>query len=277
MFKKYKFFDYVFFIYNVIFIGFSFFQNDYYKYLILHISCVVFQYILISKVNEKKHNFITLIRFSYPLLSTIFLYQELNNFITIFSDKFYDDLLAKIDRTITGVDISLYFGEFNLKIMNEIFHFSYLSYFFYLVFLPIYFFYKRKDVILNYINSATLSFYFSYLIFLFIPATGPRYYFFNDGKTYLVGYNITNFVKNMVYNGGLYGGAFPSTHCAITFVGLYYLVKNQNKWMYLWSIPVFMLFLATVWCRFHFLIDSIAGILIAFIIIKLLEFFKVNK
>lgn len=229
----------------------------------LHFLFILLQAGLISQYG-KHHFLLDWFRLTYPIWCTSFFYQELNRYIYLIHSQSIDAFLARLDELIFGYPISLNLSANSPWWINEWFHLCYFSYYFLIIGSPFLFLlYDRKDVLIRFMNSLAGAFYLSYLLFMLLPAEGPRYFYFSDGLTHLDGYFFTQLAQNLVYSGGLKGGALPSTHCLIAVICWYYLFRFNRILAGILALPVLSLIIGTVWCRFHFAVDLIVGILLA--------------
>jgi membrane-associated phospholipid phosphatase len=70
-------------------------------------------------------------------------------------------------------------------------------------------------------------------------------------------YRLAHGISN---RGGVLGGAFPSSHAALTMVNLFLSYRLHRK-LFWWTLaPSALLLIATVYCRYHYALDSIAGV-----------------
>ncbi len=70
-------------------------------------------------------------------------------------------------------------------------------------------------------------------------------------------------------NGAILGAAFPSSHVAATMVPWWHTWKwfPQHRW---WFTILFVLLSAsTVYCRYHYVVDVIGGVILAWGILYL--------
>jgi len=65
------------------------------------------------------------------------------------------------------------------------------------------------------------------------------------------------------------GGAFPSSHVAVAAVVLYYTVRYARAATWVVGPLVISLIVATVYCRYHYAIDVLAGLATATILLPL--------
>ena len=65
------------------------------------------------------------------------------------------------------------------------------------------------------------------------------------------------------------GAAFPSSHVALAWVTVYFsfLYLPRIRWLHL--VMAVLLSLATVYCRYHFAVDAIAGVATAALLLPL--------
>jgi membrane-associated phospholipid phosphatase len=56
---------------------------------------------------------------------------------------------------------------------------------------------------------------------------------------------------------------FPSLHVAISFVAWLYAYRNSKKLFWILSPLIFSLWVSTVYLRYHYLIDVVAGLILA--------------
>ena len=123
----------------------------------------------------------------------------------------------------------------------------------------------------QYLTGWIFTYAISYLGYIFVPGHGPvvfqadQYQFALEGGSF---YRLV--VAGNQATGGLQG-VFPSLHvgCSL-YLCLYDLKKNQLRG--LTYIPVvFLIYVATVFLRYHYVVDLIAGTVIPVICISLGE------
>ncbi len=278
---KLKPFEWLFIIYQliIIIIVVSYKQNifkvDYRLLIGGHICIIFFIMLVISRIQ------IVWLRNLYPFLVLPFLYKEIGllNHILFLEPK--DELFISIDKVIFfGENVGLTFCKhFSSKLFSEIMHFFYFSYYLVLFLPAIYFLKKYPSEFDRYMFVMFLSFFLYYIIFIFYPVYGPEFYISNylgyELKP-LKGFYFKKILTIILDNGEINGAAFPSSHVGISLI-IFLLLKDKSKFV---SILVFICFLgicvATVYCRAHYGIDVLAGILTAFIFYKFSVFIYDN-
>ncbi|MCD6296023.1 MAG: phosphatase PAP2 family protein, partial [Deltaproteobacteria bacterium] len=107
---------------------------------------------------------------------------------------------------------------------------------------------------------------FCYILFILFPARGTiplrqdlYYRFFAS-------------LMDLIYYLDTPGGAFPSSHVAVAVVCLI-MVLRKERILGLILIPfVTSLIVATIYCRYHYAVDAIAGIIYGALMILLCDF-----
>jgi len=109
-----------------------------------------------------------------------------------------------------------------------------------------------------------LCFYLSYVGYILFPAVGPRFTLADLQITGLQASSLTAAVQNTL-NGLEHNktDAFPSGHTAVALMTLYYAWKSREKAL-VWTLLPFVsgLIFSTVYLRYHYVIDVIAGVLL---------------
>ena len=110
-----------------------------------------------------------------------------------------------------------------------------------------------------------LCFYLSYLGYLLVPAVGPRFTLQHLQTSGLqAGPFITSLQEILNRLEHNKTDAFPSGHTAIALVSLIYAWKLREKLLFRLLVPVVLaLLVSTVYLRYHYVIDVIAGIALA--------------
>ena len=210
-----------------------------------------------------------------------FSFKELYYMIKpIHAGRDYDDLLIAADKWIFGVNPTEWLERFTHPALTEILQIAYTS--FYLLFIIVgYEFYKQKqiDYFLFFMFICMYGFFLSYLGYFIFPAVGPRFtlhdfsnldrdlhgllltpylrWFVNVGESIPLG------VANAVSMAGTQRDVFPSGHTMMTLVLMYLSAHWKVKARYVIYIVGSLLIVATVYQRYHYVVDLIAGFFFA--------------
>lgn len=233
--------------------------------------------------DEHRRNMFThQLRFWY-LVPMIFLaFKEMYNLVDPLRGKIYDQLLIEIDRFLFGTDPTHALFNITNPYLTELLQIVYGTFFFLPVILGISLLCKDKKKELYYLAFIiVLGFFLSYLGYFILPAIGPRFTLHNFSMTNveLPGLYLTNFLREVVNAGEsipagtpnpaliVQRDAFPSGHTQMTLLVMYLSVKFKSRSRYFFIPNGTLLIFATVYLRYHYVIDLIAGA--AFMILTL--------
>jgi membrane-associated phospholipid phosphatase len=110
-----------------------------------------------------------------------------------------------------------------------------------------------------------------YSLYTFFPAWGPKY--FQLGPIKVDGWVFTDIMNYIHTHGAILGAAFPSSHVAATMISWWHvwtLSPRHRIWM---SLLFALLCMSTVYCRYHYIVDVIGGLLVAGMVIALGHYF----
>ncbi len=212
-----------------------------------------------------------LVRGWYPVAVIPFTYKELTYLIPLINPKEFDRELAAIDRQIFGVDPTVWLERFTWPVLTELFQLSYITYYFLPLILGVVLWRKGWTERFHFfVFVIVLGFYLSYLGYIAVPALGPRFLpeiqsqhtkplsgilFFDTIHATL------NKLEGKTYD------AFPSGHTELTLLVLYYAQRFHRRTFW-WILPAgSALIISTVYLRYHYVIDVIAGAFLALAII----------
>jgi membrane-associated phospholipid phosphatase len=81
------------------------------------------------------------------------------------------------------------------------------------------------------------------------------------------GYMFTSMARLVAVNVHLNGGAFPGAHCAASVVMVAALGRAHRRWGNAFLDLTFLIFISTVYGRFHYVTDTISGLAVAIIVL----------
>jgi len=223
---------------------------------------VVIVFLIIFK--SQKGYFLTILRYFYPAVFLGFIFESLAWIVPFLQPKNKDIYLIRIDNLLFSKPIATYFYAFNKPIFNDIFSIFYTFYYFLpLVFL--YVLYKKKYFVkLEYsLFALSLAYYLSYIGYILVPAIGPRYSIsfsqpIQGGSIYEFIYTFLDRFEHIKQD------CFPSGHVAISVLTNMLIFDTNKKVGYAILPLVIILILATLALRYHYAIDDIAGLFLAF-------------
>jgi len=105
--------------------------------------------------------------------------------------------------------------------------------------------------------------------FILFPIAGPMVQYPEMFTVPLDGWLFTWFGEWMRSNVHYPGGSLPSPHCAASTVMLVMAYRYQRKLFFALVPIVLTVYVATVYGRYHYVSDSVAGIIAAIVVLKL--------
>ena len=204
--------------------------------------------------------------------------HTLNAFYT--PGRTFDGFIIKWEGRILGQP-SLWLSQKGNRLITEILHICYFSYYFYTLSLGIF---LHKTGRLEEFESMSFAVMFGYLVsytfFAITPVHGPRWSLFerglltNPSEQHQRGYLVTDLINRIMFGGPAHkGGAMPSSHSS---TGLIFIVWACRVWDAEVAIPAVVLvlgmWLGSVYGRYHFVADIIVGSIIGLISILLADY-----
>jgi membrane-associated phospholipid phosphatase len=220
----------------------------------------------------------------YPAFFLILIFDSLHLFIPYMISDVYDEALANIDYAILGFHPTVAIEQIVNPYLTEIMYYLYVFYFPMPVLILVYLFIRKKHTELDKsIFFFLLTYYGSYLMYFAVPALGPRFYqpvaslqqIPLDGLwfTEIIRETINNLEKNKY-------DAFPSLHAAIALATIIIMGKYARTWLYFFIPVTIGIFISLVYCRYHYVIDIVAGVvwtILCYIITEFLHKRLINK
>lgn len=197
------------------------------------------------------------------VITVLTVFNSLGGIISGMHATTFDAGLIAADHAIFGVHPTVWLERLINPQLTSLLQFAYISYYFIPVSLGVVLigrgrFAKFEEVLFGIL----LCFYLSYIGYLLVPAIGPR---FTLSHLQTMDLQVSPFIQSIqdVLNGLEKNktDAFPSGHTAISLISLYYAWKEREKILFAVLIPLVTgLIISTVYLRYHYVIDVIAGI-----------------
>jgi len=206
-----------------------------------------------------------------PLIPTTF--KELSYLIPLLHPRDFDVELAAIDYRLFGVHPTVWMERIAWPPLTEILQLSYATYYFLPVALGVLLWRKRQFAPFNFwIFIIALGFYLSYIGYIMVPAIGPRFLpVVKEAQTApLAGVWIFQTLREALDKAeGITRDCFPSGHTELTLLTLYYARRFHRRTFWV-MLPIgSALIFSTVYLRYHYVIDVIAGALLAAFVVMI--------
>lgn len=186
--------------------------------------------------------------------------------IHLATHRSFDIELLALDRLLfAGVGATERVRVLENYWLSEILSLCYLAFYLLILVPVIVYAVKRKtQASRGFFYGLMLMYLFGFMGYCLIPAAGPYLQFPELFSYPPQGGAITSFLVGLVAQGGTGMDVFPSLHCGISLYILGYLMSQRHNWIALLILPVVAgLVLATLYLRYHYGIDLLAGTLLA--------------
>ena len=207
----------------------------------------------------------------YPLVLMPLSFKELTYLIPLIHPRDFDWELASIDYRMFSLHPTVWLERFTHPLITELLQLSYITYYFMPLLLGIVLWREHRFERFHFVLFViVLGFYLSYLGYITVPAIGPRFILADQQTIPLTGVWSFSWIRTTLDRAeGITRDCFPSGHTELTVLVLYY--ARRYKLRVFWGmLPAgIALIISTVYLRYHYVIDVIAGVLLAVIVIAL--------
>lgn len=232
--------------------------------------------LVIQAILLKGHNYIPAVKKSgvaeyirnliFPVICVFVTFDSLEWLVHYINPRDIDPLLIRLDYLIFNNNHPTVMLEaLHTPILTDMLQLSYTTYYFLPIFLGIALKLRKRDG--EFDRSLFLilfCFYLSFIGYILFPALGPRYTINHLQAFDLKGFFAAEAIQELLNRlEGIKRDAFPSGHTAITLVVSILAYRYHKGYFYITLPVVAMLIFATVYCRYHYVVDVIGGILLA--------------
>ncbi len=180
-----------------------------------------------------------------------------------------DDIVIGLEHALIGTEVSLYLQKFVSPPLTELMMFAYVAY---VPLLPaaalLCFLKSGTRGALEYLFALCLAYGACYMGFILFPVASQMYYNPDLYTVQLEGGLFTGLSDWIRANAHYPGGSLPSPHCAAATVIIGMLYKHARSWLYLLLPTLLLIYPSTVYGRFHYTLDVVAGIVLGLATLK---------
>ena len=204
-------------------------------------------------------------RWWYPAFLLPFIFRELEGLVHPINPLDVDIQLIALDLALFGVHPTVWLERITVPWLTEYLQLAYMTYFFLpLMIMTLLYRQRQWYAFRETLCALALSYYGSYLLYFLTPARGPRFYLAAEQTLPLTGLWLTEPLRQLLdVLEGIQRDAFPSGHTAVALVVLFLAAKYHPPWFYPLLVIVSSLIVSTVYLRYHYVIDVLAGVLLA--------------
>ena len=215
------------------------------------------------------------LHFWYLVPFVFIMFKELYHMIDPIRGIIYDDILILIDRFIFRADPTVELYKIANPYLTELLQIVYGTFYLLPVIFGIDLIHQKKLKEFDYSAFIIVyGFVLSFIGYILVPAIGPRFtlHNFEMNNIELPGLFITDFLREIVNSGEsipsgtlnpaiiVQRDAFPSGHTQMTLLVMFLSVKFVSKLKWFFIINGTLLIFATVYLRYHYVVDLIGGL-----------------
>ena len=194
-------------------------------------------------------------------------YFELRELLPVVNSSSLDAQLSYIDERVLHFEPSLFLDRFVSPATTEWFAFFYFGYFALLAVhvLPMVFFSRRLRLTAEFALGMISVYAIAHTVYMLVPGYGPVRFLADRYEHPLPSGFWLDAVLNAVQSGGAQKDIFPSLHTAGPVFLSLFSFRHRDKWPFKYTWPLVAFFsanivIATMFLRWHYLIDVLAGI-----------------
>lgn len=232
----------------------------------LHLAIAAGIIWLARSAARRQSEIVRFARHWYPLPLYVFFFEELEGLVHAVFSGWFDRWFIVFDYNFAGVHPSVWLARFASPALNDYMQFAYMTYFLYLVLLPlVLYFGNRRAEFWIVMASTAIAHYSVYVISILLPVESPYYSLASLNLPALPGGYCTALIDLIERFGRVHGAAFPSAHVAGSTVAI--LASWRYRRSLFWAcLPFFAsMCVATVYGRYHYVADVLAGIAVGMI------------
>ncbi len=264
--------------------------------MLAHVVCIGLVHSLIRFYSTYPNNrLLTFLRHFYPILLYTGFYRETGMLNQMLITGYLDAHLLRFESRLFGFQPGLELMErFPSRAVAEVLYAAYFSYYLMIAGVGLALLVRDQRQFAHYISVVSFVFYLCYLTYAFMPVIGPRILCREIVDVPLPpdvvpatppatppSVQASIFFQLMAWIYEHFetpGAAFPSSHVAVAICTLYFsfLYLRPIRWAHL--VMVVLLCASTVYGRYHYVLDVVAGVITAGVLIpvgnRLYERFK---
>jgi len=247
--------------------------------------CIVSLIVGIAYWNRTNHNFTLDILHNFyivPLMLLVF--KQMFFYIPVIHPHDYDQLLIQWDKAIFGINPTQWLYQFRNPLLTEILQLCYMSFFFHAIVQGVEMYITgKKDEVKTIARTIAFGLFVSYFLYLVLPAAGPRFtlHEYSTINQELPGIWLTEWFRTVVDSGDnialgelnpmavVNRDCMPSGHTMITVMNIVIAFRFRSRLRWVFLVVGSLLIFSTVYLRYHYVVDVIAGILFAVIVLWL--------
>ena len=201
----------------------------------------------------------------YPLIYVAFCYKEMALFIPAVRHTDADQWLANLDYSVWGAHPTVWIERLQTPALTEFLQIVYTLFVPIVLLIAILFWRQRRYADFQYYAFLiALGFLVSYIGYLIVPARGPRFLLNHLQHVPLQGlWFFQTMQAGLDRLESAHYDCFPSGHTELTMLAWWSARKVTNPLFWLYFAYTLSIIFATVYLRYHYTIDLLAGAVVA--------------
>jgi len=181
-----------------------------------------------------------------------------------------DEILIAADRAMFGVDVTVWLQRFVRPALSDALFVFYSTYYFLALILGFILWRRDHATARRYIFTLMICYYVSYAGYFLLPALGPRFAQAQEYTVSIVDTPVSRAISDTINRlEKTKFDVFPSGHTLISVAVLLVAWKRSRKTFWVLLPIATGLIIATVYCRYHYVSDVLAGITCAALAVPL--------
>lgn len=207
----------------------------------------------------------------YPIVFIPIIFDSFADLLPWVSPVDLDPMLIEWDLALLGAHPTVWLERFIHPWLTEILTWAYASYYFLPPLLAVALYYRRNVADFDRaVFGVVLGFYLSYIGYFVVPVIGPRFTLMHLQSTELSGVFVGDSIRETLdVLERFKQDAFPSGHTAVVLLVLFYAWQFVRGLFWVFLPVVVALVFSTVYLRYHYVVDVMAGIVVAVLCIGL--------
>lgn len=210
----------------------------------------------------------------YPIAFNV-VFQQLRTAIAAIEPMRFDVQLQAIDQWLVGGNLSLLTQHWMHPALTELLSICYILFFPYLLFSILWYFVRGPLELTKQFCVGLFSLYgIGFLGYMLVPAVGPYVAMASQFSEPLVGGPMTRWNAELVVIGSNGVDVFPSLHCAVSSFLLMFDFQHKRWRFWVYLLPAIGLWISTIYLRYHYFLDVLAGFALAVVAIAISRAWK---
>ncbi|MCL6444878.1 MAG: phosphatase PAP2 family protein [Alicyclobacillus sp.] len=195
---------------------------------------------------------------AYCILLIVF--RVVNFYVPVIHPGIRDATLQRIDRTLLfGREAADWLAPLASKWLTAVATGAYVSWFWLLFATIAILVIVNRDAATEYVFASLVAFYLGYVGYVLVPVIGPGYTLHEP----VLGDIAPVFTTHRLL---IPRDCFPSLHTAISVMMVIYIWRYQRRWSWFYIPMALLIIFATLYLRFHYFTDDLAGASMAFVV-----------